>query len=163
MQIDLKEPIIVRTNFEIEKVVDGDGIIVRDIISNKSEEIRFYGIDAPESTLCDKLKRDEAETHLPARFLLELGKLSLNYLITRAKIGKRVTVVSEVGNEIDQYGRTLAYVYLPNGRTLNEIMIRQGYAKAYNKVYCSMLPYFQELNLKAKKREKGLYSMTKYF
>ena len=48
MQQSAKEQTIIRTGFEVVKIVDGDGLIVRNIISKKEEEIRLYGIDAPE-------------------------------------------------------------------------------------------------------------------
>jgi len=156
-QLDVKGQTIIKTNYEIVKVVDGDGIIAKNIISNKEEEIRFYGIDAPELTPCKKLKQDERETHLSGRFLIELAHQSYEFLRTKAKIGKRITLIQEVGNEQDPYGRTLAYVVLPNGNTLNEIMVKNGFAKPYDKLYCSELPKYQELNLMAKTRKKGLY------
>lgn len=163
MQIDVNAQTIIKTNYEIVKVVDGDGIIAKNLISNKEEEIRFYGIDAPELTPCKKLKQDERETHLPGRFLMELAHQSYNFLKKRAKIGKRITLIQEVGNEKDPYGRTLAYVVLPNGKTLNEIMVKKGFAKPYNKLYCSELPKYQELNLRAKTKKKGLYSLVDMF
>lgn len=144
-------------------MVDGDGIIVKNSISNKEEEVRFYGIDAPELTPCKKLKQDERETHLPGRFLMELAHKSYEFLRKRAKIGKRITLIQEVGNEQDPYGRTLAYVVLPNGKTLNEIMVKKGFAKPYDKLYCSELPKYQELNLKAKSKKKGLYAVVDRF
>jgi micrococcal nuclease len=49
-QLDVKCQITIKTNYEIVKVVDGDGIIAKNLISNKEEEIRFYGIDVPELT-----------------------------------------------------------------------------------------------------------------
>ena len=162
-QLDVKCQTSIKTNYEIVKVVDGDGIIAKNIISNKEEEIRFYGIDAPELTPCKKLKQDERETHLSGRFLMELAHQSYKFLRKRAKIGKRITLIQEVGNEKDPYGRTLAYVVLPNGKTLNEIMVKKGFAKPYDKLYCSELPKYQELNLRAKMKKKGLYSLIDRF
>jgi micrococcal nuclease len=163
MQIEAKCQTIIKTNYEIVKVVDGDGIIAKNLISNKEEEIRFYGIDAPELTNCKKLKQDELETHLPSRFLMELGHQAYQYLISKAEIGSKVTLIQEVGNEIDPYGRTLAYVVLADGSTLNEIMVSNGFAKPYSKLYCSELPKYQELNLWAKTTKKGLYLLVDRF
>jgi len=162
-QLDVKCQTIIKTNYEIVKVVDGDGIIAKNIISNKEEAIRFYGIDAPELTPCKKLKQDEREAHLSGRFLMELALHSYQFLIRKAKIGINITLIQEVGNETDPYGRTLAYVVLPNGNTLNEIMVKNGYAKPYDKLYCSELPKYQELNLRAKTRKKGLYLLVDRF
>lgn len=40
-------------------------------------------------------------------------------------------------------------------------MIKFGFAKAYNKIYCKQLPLYQELNLKEKSEGLGLYSYVK--
>lgn len=162
-QFEVKCQIVVKTNYEIVKVVDGDGIIAKNIISNKQEEIRLYGIDAPELTPCKKLKQDERETNLSGRFLMELAYQSYEYLRIQAKIGMRITLIQEVGKEQDLYGRTLAYVILPNGNNLNEIMVESGFAKPYDKLYCCQLPKYQELNLSAKTRKKGLYLLVDRF
>jgi len=162
MQFDVNAQTIIKTHFEIEKVVDGDGLIVRNLISNETEEVRFYGIDAPELSPCKKLKQDELETHLAGSFLIKLGFLSSEFLKGEAPIGMAVSLVQEVGNLVDKYGRTLAYVILANGKCLNEIMVKNGFAKPYDKIYCAELPKYQELNLKAKKSKKGLYSYSNW-
>ena len=89
----------------------------------------------------------------------------LNIFLSRHGIFqiKSITLIQEAKNLTDRYGRTLAYVLLPNGKTLNEILIRQGYAKPYNKVFCSELPKYQALNLRAKTKKKGLYSLINSF
>lgn len=163
MQLSAKGQMIIKTNYEIVKVVDGDGLIVRSIISKQEEEIRFYGIDAPELSPCKKLKQDERETHLPGRLLMEFARQSYNFLKEIACIGENITLVQEAGNQKDRYGRTLAYVTLPNGNVLNELMVKNGFAKPYDKLYCSELPKYQELNLKAMTDKKGLYSHVNRF
>ncbi|WP_372772379.1 thermonuclease family protein [Mangrovibacterium sp.] len=162
MQFDVNAQTIIKTHFEIDKIVDGDGLIVRNIISNDKVEVRFYGIDAPELSPCKKLKQDELETHLAGSFLIKLGFLSYEYLMSKAQVGTPVTLIQEVENKKDKYGRTLAYVILPNGKCLNEIMVKNGYAKPYDKIYCAELPKYQQLNLKAKKSKKGLYSYSNW-
>lgn len=163
MQLSAKGQMIIKTNYEIVKVVDGDGLIVRSIISKQEEEIRFYGIDAPELSPCKKLKQDERETHLPGRLLMEFARQSYNFLKEIACIGENITLVQEAGNQKDRYGRTLAYVTLPNGNVINELMVKNGFAKPYDKLYCSELPKYQELNLKAMTDKKGLYSHVNRF
>lgn len=152
-----KKPLIV-TRF-----VDGDGIILKDFYSNKEIEIRFYGIDAPEITNCKKVNKDEKETMIPASLLRELGRKSLYFLMEQIKIGDECTLIQEKQNQQDKYGRTLGYVVMEDGRVLNEIMIKEGYAKPYNEVYCDMLPKYQEYYLQAKINKKGLFSITNHF
>jgi micrococcal nuclease len=157
MQSSAKEQKIIRTGFEVVKIVDGDGLIVRNIINNKQEEIRLYGIDAPEIKPCAKLIQDERETHIPGSLLMTLGYESFNFLRAAVLPGTLVTIVQEEGNLMDKFGRTLAYILLPDGRSINEIMLDNGYVKPYDKVYCSKLPEYQALSLEAKRNRNGLF------
>lgn len=163
MQQNAKEQTITRTGFEVVKIVDGDGLIVRNIFTKKEEEIRLYGIDAPEITRGEKLKQDEKELHLPATFLLTLGYKSFDFLRNKIKSGRKVTLVQESLNLTDKYGRTLAYVILSNGKSINEILLENGFAKPYDKIYCDKLPIYQAMCLRAKSRKKGLFKEVSTF
>ena len=163
MQLSVNEQTITQSSLKIVRVVDGDGMIVRNIFDNKEFEIRFLGIDAPELKLCKKLKQDEIETNLAAHFLIELGKKSFNYLLEIAPPNTNISISTENNNVIDVYGRTLAYVYLLDGTCLNEIMVANGFAKPYDRFYCSELPSYQSLNLIAKIERKGLYTFIDKF
>ena len=55
------------------------------------------------------------------------------------------------------------YLVLNDGRVLNEILIKEGFAKPYNDVFCEMLPLYQEWSLQAKNSLKGLYSIVDKF
>ena len=163
MQQNAKEQTITRTGFEVVKIVDGDGLIVRNIFTKKEEEIRLYGIDAPEIKRGEKLKQDEKELHLPATFLLTLGYKSFDFLRTKIKPGRKVTLVQESLNLTDKYGRTLAYVILSNGKSINEILLENGFAKPYDKIYCDKLPIYQAMCLREKSRKKGLFKEVSTF
>ena len=78
-------------------------------------------------------------------------------MISVVPLETNITLVQEEQSQIDAYGRTLAYVYLPDGRCLNEIMIAEGFAKPYNRFFCSELPKYQELSNTAKIKQKGLF------
>jgi micrococcal nuclease len=154
---------IVINHLFLYKVVVGDGAILNDL-GNKSElEIRFLGIDAPEIKSCRKLFQDERETHIAGALLMMLGRLSFNFLKELVLPGTLLNIKLEKGNEVDPYGRKLAYVYLPDGRCVNEIMIAEGYAKPYSRFYCSELTNYQILNIKAKNERKGLYGIVDNF
>ncbi|WP_348661803.1 thermonuclease family protein, partial [Croceibacter atlanticus] len=93
----------------------------------------------------------------------EYARLEKQRLVDIKRAQERATIIQEQSNLTDAFGRTLAYIILPNGKTLNEIMVRRGYAKPYNKVFCSELPKYQALNLRAKTKKKGLYSLINSF
>ena len=163
MQLNAKETTITKSLLKIVKFVDGDGIILEDIVSKKGFEVRLYGIDAPEINYCNKIKKDEIELQVPAALLIKLGYLSFNFLKDQVSLGDVCTLVQEQNNLVDKYGRLLGYLILNDGRVLNEIMIKEGYAKPYNEVFCEMLPMYQEWNLQAKNSSKGLYSLVNKF
>lgn len=163
MQFNVKEPYFLKTHLKIINVVDGDGVIVENIFNKEQEEVRFLGIDAPEIKPCNKLLQDERETHVAGQLLMELGRMAHKYLLKLAPPETPVTLALEKENHQDAYGRTLAYVYLSDGKCLNEKMVADGYSKPYNLISCSQLSNFQKLNSIAKKKKLGLYNIVKIF
>ena len=149
-----------KTHLIIARVVDGDGLILADFFEKKETEIRLLGIDAPELKYCRKLIQDERETHIAGQFLVELGKLSFKFLLSVAPPGTQVTIAQEQSNLMDVYGRTLAYVFLPDGRCLNDILISEGFAKPYSRHFCNQLPRYQELSSRARVDKKGLFALV---
>lgn len=67
MQISANKQTVVRPHFEIVKILDGDGMIVKNIFTNQEEEIRLLGIDAPEIKNSTKSNKDERELHYCAQ------------------------------------------------------------------------------------------------
>ena len=161
--MDAKNKTLTKNLLKIAKFVDGDGIILEEIITKKQIEVRFLGIDAPELKYCDKIKKDEKELHVPAALLIKLGFLSLNFLKNQVNLGDECSLVQEQNNLMDKYGRHLGYLVLKDGRVLNEIMIKEGYAKPYSDVFCEKLPIYQEFNLQAKNAKIGLYALINHF
>ena len=161
--MDAKNKTLTKNLLKIAKFVDGDGIILEEIITKKQIEVRFLGIDAPELKYCDKIKKDEKILHIPAALLIKLGFLSLNFLKDQVNLGDGCSLVQEQNNLMDKYGRHLGYLVLKDGRVLNEIMIKEGYAKPYNEVFCEKLPMYQEYNLQAKNAKSGLYALINAF
>jgi micrococcal nuclease len=64
----------------------------------------------------------------------------------------------EKQNGVDTHGRTLAYVFLPDGSCLNEVMIAEGYARPFSKYYCKALAQYQQLHMEAKAQLRGLFA-----
>ena len=163
MQIEADFEKIIRTHLKIHSIVDGDGLIIENIFNREREEIRFLGIDAPEIKRCRKLVQDERETHLPGQLLMELGFQSWEYLRTLAPVGESVSILTEGKDPLDPYGRTLAYVFLSDGTCLNAKMIEDGFAKPYNRYFCSRLPEYQILSGQARLAGRGLFSRVNNF
>ena len=79
--MDVNDPFLIRNFHFLSRAVDGDGLILKNILNNSEEEIRFLGIDAPEIKPCKKLIQDERETHMAGQLLMMLGRQSFNFLI----------------------------------------------------------------------------------
>lgn len=155
--------IITETYWIVERVLDGDTLIVKEEFGQESKEIRLYGLDAPEVHMSRKMREDEAKSHLPAALLLELGLKSLEYVLQVCPPGTRITLLTEKKNELDFWLRQLAYVILPSGECLNELLIANGWAKPANNYFCSHLHYFQQISNFAKMQKRGIYAFTGVF
>ena len=128
------------------RIVDGDTFWVDDG-SEKGLKVRLTGIDAPETR--------NSRNKVKAAF----GDESTDYL-TGLIEGKRVRLEYDI-DTLDQYGRTLAYVYLEDGTFVNAIMVRNGYATVMttppNVRYAGT---FVELERKARKQNRGLWKTS---
>jgi micrococcal nuclease len=108
---------------KVLKVVDGDTIDVDiDLGFNVSytQRVRLAGIDTPESRTKDLKEK-------------ALGLESKDYLSKQLKDALTVVIKTEKPDSSEKYGRILGWLYINEGtKSLNELMIEQGYAWTYN-------------------------------
>ncbi len=130
----------------VEWVYDGDTLKVSGI-----GKVRLLGIDTPEK---GDSNRDDAFLRLGAhqRQLRPISKAALRFNIEHAK-GKAVRLVYDKRHK-DRHGRTLAYVYLPDDRMLNRVLLEQGYAIVYRRFPFQLKDDF--LRAEAAAREAGI-------
>jgi micrococcal nuclease len=125
----------------VKKVIDGDTIQLE-----SGEIVRYVGIDAPE------LRRKDGPAEFFAREALRYNK-KLVYL-------KKVRLEYDEERK-DQYGRTLAYVYVKN-LFVNAELVKLGYARALikppNIKYRDLLVGYQQ---KAMEQDRGLWQEKK--
>lgn len=119
-------------------ISDGDTITV---LRNGREQvkIRLYGIDCPEKRQAWGSRATQATGRLCA------GK-----------------VVDVQETDIDRYGRTVAIIMLPDGRTLQEVLVAEGMAWVWPR-YCK-LPVcreWSEIEVKAREGRAGLWRDAK--
>lgn len=103
---------------DLERVVDGDTIIVHDPDGNRLR-VRLTGINAPESVHEDESKNTE-EGRQASKFMKELLE------------DVDVVYLEYDEAQFDQYERTLAYVWIDINGTyvmVNEIMLATDYAE----------------------------------
>ena len=157
-----KAPIIEETWLIVSAVIDGDSIYVKEILTDIEKEIRLYGLDAPETRNGRKLREDEEKTRVAGELLRFMGNQAKEFVMRLCPLGTSVTIYTESGNETDFWNRQLAYVILPDGTCLNDLLVQEGYAKATDEYYCSELPKYQVMNWEAKLGKKGLYAISEF-
>ena len=98
---------------EVVRVVDGDTIRVR--LGDRTERVRYIGVDTPESV----------KPGTPVQCYAKRAAAANAALVA----GQRVRLVGDVEHR-DRYGRLLAYVYRePDGAFVNAQLVRDGYAR----------------------------------
>lgn len=89
----------------VERIIDGDTFVCE-----SGERVRLTLVNTPEMS-------DEPLGRMARRFLLDL-------VPPGTEVGLELDVA-----ERDRYGRILAYVRLPDGRMINRVLAREGYAQ----------------------------------
>lgn len=123
----------------VRRVVDGDTLVV-----GRRERIRLVGVDAPE--IAHRGRTAEPYGAEAAAFT------------TRLAAGQRVQLHfdAEAGAK-DRYGRTLAYVTLSDGTSLNLALIASGHAEAYHTLPYEKRPEFLAAEREACEQRLGLW------
>ncbi len=125
---------------QVERVVDGDTLLLVG-----RERVRLIGVDAPEI-----VHRDRAG---------ERGGQEAKAFADELATGRRVTLSFDAeAGFVDRYGRTLAYVTLPDGTLLNLEMIRAGWAEAYRQLPYGKRSEFRRAEREARQRRLGLWA-----
>lgn len=130
-------------NLPVTKVIDGDTFWA-DNDTKDGVKVRLIGVDAPESKNVFKKK------------IGYYGKEAKAYL-TKMLSGKNVKLVCDV-DSLDQYGRTLAYVYLEDGTFVNADLMKNGYAMLMTiPPNVKFADEFLKLQKEARENNRGLW------
>lgn len=129
----------------VVKVVDGDTIDVLISGQPKPVAVRYIGVDSPE----------DKKPNSP----LECGATEATQANLALVAGKTVRLERDTSN-VDRYGRLLRYVWLPDGRMVNEELARVGmaFAKRY-KPDTRRAVQFEQAMEQAKTSKAGLWSV----
>ena len=136
----------------VSRAVDGDTLKLSD-----GRRVRLIGIDTPEMHYSKKLLKDAKKSRMDTKAVQALG--SKAYEFTKSLVeGKKVKLEYDV-ERYDKYGRTLAYIYLEDGKFVNAEIMKEGYAQIMtippNVKYAG---YFSELQRSARENNKGLWA-----
>ncbi len=133
-----------RKTFIVTNVVDGDTIDIGIPDGNKEvTRVRLWGIDTPET------KKPNAEI---VYFGPEASKFT-----KKSTLGKKVKIYLEEHRTRGYYGRLLAYVQLPDGKFLNEVLLQEGFAYADLRFRHSFYHKYEQLEATARREKKGLW------
>ena len=112
--------------------VDGDTVYVFASMGPgiAPAKVRLVGIDAPETSYGERAARQGAELGRDVRGIIALGQKARAAAERTAPPGTVVRIELDVVPR-DRYGRLLAYLWLPDGRMVNEELVRQGWAMVY--------------------------------
>ncbi|MBN2183468.1 MAG: thermonuclease family protein [Sedimentisphaerales bacterium] len=130
--------------FTVINIVDGDTLDI-DLSEGQSKytRIRLLGIDAPEM-------KTEGGTMFFAPESTEFTR--------KTALGKKVEVfLDETSDTRGKYGRLLAYVKLPDGIFLNELLLSEGFAYADLRFRHSFYNKYRQLESRAHSGKKGLW------
>lgn len=122
----------------VARVVDGDTAILSQGLGSS----RLVGLDTPETATVVECFGPQASAF--TKRVLEKGS-EVRYRIAR--------------EPVDRYGRTLLYIWLPDGRFFNAMLVRGGYARPLtippNTRYA---PFFRRLAEEAARAGRGLWA-----
>ncbi len=135
---------------KVSWIYDGDTIKVAGI-----GKVRLLGIDSPEK---EDSPRDDyyLRRHQFSRdSLRRIAQLALKFNIRQLK-GRRIELQFD-REKTDRYGRTLAYVILPDGRMLNRLLLEQGLATVYRRFDFRLKKDFLRAEKTARDQKRGLW------
>ncbi len=128
--------------YSISRFVDGDTIVVN--MNGTKETLRFIGVDTP-------------ETHKPNTpvqcYGLAASAFTKNIIGTNSV---RLELDPQSSNR-DKYNRLLRYVYLPDGRLVNKLLIEGGYGFYYPYFPFTKSDEFSAAQDQAKSASRGLW------
>ncbi len=122
--------------------VDGDTIKV--LVDGEEETVRLLGVDTPETK--DPRRGVQCFGHAASEFTKSL------------LMGQAVKLVTDPQEQNrDSFGRLLRYIYLEDGTMVNEKLVAEGYAFAYEKYPTGRTERLKVLEQRARSRQLGLW------
>lgn len=129
--------------YKVSEVYDGDTIAVQ--MDSRTEKVRLIGVDTP-------------ETHKP-NSPVECGGPEASNYSKKILTGAQVRLESDPTNQNrDRYERLLRYVYLPDGRLFNLLLITEGYGTPYTSFPFQKKQEFIAAGQQAKLENKGVWA-----
>ena len=134
--------------FQVYRVIDGDTIDLDTPDANQSyTRVRLWGVDTP-------------ETKAPGKPVGYFGPEATAF--TEKMVASRtVTIELDPEKVRGKFGRLLGFVYTPEGKMLNEELLRSGHAYADGRWRHRFYFRFGQIENQARKNKRGLWLNVK--
>ncbi|MEN8169944.1 MAG: thermonuclease family protein [Pseudomonadota bacterium] len=138
VELNLQQPLYV-----VQKIIDGDTIVVQ-----HAGKVRLLGINTPEIAHRDRAEEPLGkEAHQRLKQLLAGNKVYLEFDQRRR----------------DKYKRLLAHVRLEDGTNINEVLLREGLARAlFLQPNMKHLKYYYQVESEAQEEKRGIWSLPEF-
>ena len=135
---------------KVSWIYDGDTIKVDGI-----GKVRLIGIDSPEKNDSERDAYYLRQQQIKRKTLRQIARQAFSFNIQQVN-NRRVTLEFDQ-ERTDNYGRTLAYVILPDGRMLNRLLLEKGFASVYRRFDFRHKPEFLRIEKSARDQQLGLW------
>ena len=133
-------------SFKVLRVVDGDTLVLAVADGeDKTTRVRLWAVDTAEMHTNDPNRQPDPWAQEATDFARQ------------AVEGKQVTIHLQEHRLRGGYGRLLAYVEMPSGKTLNAALIEQGLSKHDERWNHDRVEHFDELERQAREGQRGLW------
>jgi micrococcal nuclease len=110
------------------RVISADTLTV--LYHGRWEEIKLIGSEAPQTALNDRAYEQALRNFTTPEEIVRRGLKAGEFIKDFLRYGSQVWIEFDVKKR-DRYSRLLGYIYLADGRMLNEIILRQGLAELF--------------------------------
>lgn len=139
-----------KLNGTVQWVYDGDTLLVEGV-----GKVRLLGIDTPETEESPRDRFYVERFQIAPRRLRRIAHQATSFQIEQVK-GARVRLETD-RQERDRYHRLLAYVYLPDGRLLNRLLLEKGLASVFRRYDFRLKKQFLATEAQARSERLGLW------
>jgi len=112
----------------IVRVISADTLTI--LYRGRWEEIKLIGPEAPQTMLNDRAYEQALMESSSPEEIIRRGVKATEFVKEFLHYGSQVWIEFDVKKR-DRFSRLLGYVYLGDGRMLNEIILRQGLAELF--------------------------------
>jgi len=107
----------------VMRIINGDTLTI--LYQGKWEEIKLLGLDMPETTLNDRVYEKALKNSTTPAEIINRGLTGREFVKKYLQYGSQIWIEFDTQRR-DHFSRLLGYVYLADGRMLNEVILKAG-------------------------------------